>query len=134
MNISAPNRSFQVIHVLVPPSIANMALPLEEFVRGMVYKLEVNSHKNTPKMDDVPTFIIHIQKEVLELYKQFLEDRTDPNFEKELHDIANFAFLTGLSVKYEKNPDQMEMFNESDPGSPTAFRLDHKPMVDNLDD
>lgn len=122
-----------LIQVPTPSCLDDMAADLEEFVKGMVAKLAKNAHKDTPTREDVPQFILLMQGEILELYKQYLENRYDPNFNKELHDIANFAFLTMLSVEL-RDVNQMEMFNDGVARPKTESRLDNRPVVGNLDD
>ena len=92
----------QSITLVVPDSIEFMAPMLGRFFEGMVHKLDTNSHKEPPRKCDVTAFILKLQGEVLETYKQWLENKHDPNLLMELCDIANFAFLVTVSMAYEE--------------------------------
>jgi ubiquitin C-terminal hydrolase len=66
---------------------------LDEFAALMIEKLHKNKHKDTVKTHDVPAMMELLLREVGEFVRQYMEDREDPNLERELADIANFAFL-----------------------------------------
>ena len=63
------------------------------FCKIMMEKLEKNSHKRTVQESDVPAMLELLMKEVGEFIRQYMEDKNNPNLERELADIANFAFL-----------------------------------------
>lgn len=70
-----------------------MAPVLAEFFEGMIFKLEVNSHKNAIKEDDIDGLLAKLADEVQEFREQRIADARDPNVLSELNDTANFAFL-----------------------------------------
>lgn len=77
----------------IPPALKPMAPVLAEFFEGMIFKLEVNSHKNAIKEDDIDGLLAKLADEVQEFREQRLADARDPNVLSELNDTANFAFL-----------------------------------------
>jgi len=83
----------------IPESLTIYRGHLKEFFAGMMLKLDVNSHKNTPEMDDVPEVINKLLEEVQEFRDQLLKDPSDENTLVELMDAANFSFLAYIAVK-----------------------------------
>jgi hypothetical protein len=72
---------------------------LREFFQGMVYKLDLNAHKKTPDVTDIPSMVILLIEELTEFTKQFKHDKDDANTLIELFDTANFAFLIFLALR-----------------------------------
>lgn len=87
------------IVITVPNSLFKFHTPLKNFFDGMIYKLEINSHKQTPTSADIPGIIALMRKEIEEFEQQFDEDKADPNVLVELQDVANFAFLAYVALK-----------------------------------
>lgn len=87
------------VTIEIPDEIGYLSEDLEVFFNGMVHKLYKNKHKKPPDTCDVTRFILLMQKEILELHEQWINDKTDPNLSAELWDIANFAFLMNVSAK-----------------------------------
>jgi len=92
--------------VRVPPDIEWMAPHLRDFFQGMVAKLYLNRHKEPPRKMEGLRFLGLMQGEVAELARQCYEDQSSPNLFLELHDVANFAFLMGLSLRLEQEDAQ----------------------------
>ena len=95
------DRRFPVTELVVdvPECLNAYDLHLQEFVEGMVDKLAANSHKNTPVLDDIPGIIAKLREEITEFEEQQRDDPHDQNNFRELHDIANFAFLAAVAIK-----------------------------------
>jgi hypothetical protein len=91
----------KTITIQVPRSIAKYREFIEQFVNGMMYKLDVNSYKDTPTVKTVPTIIDMLLEEVREFNEQFYENRHDYNALVELMDVANFAFLAYIALEQE---------------------------------
>jgi hypothetical protein len=72
---------------------------LREFMQGMLFKLDKNSHKHTPETADIPKMVIMLLNELEEFQNQFETDKHDPNTLVELFDVANFAFLMFLALR-----------------------------------
>ena len=87
------------IVITIPNSLFKFHTHLKHFFDGMVYKLEVNSHKTTPTTADIPQIIDLMVGEIEEFAQQFNTDKTDPNVLVELQDAANFAFLAYVALK-----------------------------------
>lgn len=87
------------IAVQTPPSLSAFREHLKEFVTGMLYKLDVNSHKSTPTTDSIPDIIEKLRHEIVEFEEQLQEDMFDENSLLELMDISNFAFLAYVALK-----------------------------------
>ena len=77
-----------------------MDIALGNFVEIMGTKLWDNRHKKTVEEVDIPRMMELLMREVGEFIRQYMEDKTAPNLQEELADIANFAFLIYMaSVK-----------------------------------
>lgn len=87
------------IAVPVPPSLGDMRGELREFVAGMIKKLHLNSHKETPTCQDIPSMIEMLQGELQEFKDQLASDPSDENVLIELMDTANFAFLMFVALR-----------------------------------
>lgn len=82
--------------VSAPSRVNDMRPYLDRFVAGMLHKLEKNAHKRPPSPEDVFTFVMGMQKEVLEAFEQYVKNPDDENLFYELCDVANFAFLMAM--------------------------------------
>lgn len=76
-----------------------MVADFYDFAKVMMEKLEKNSHKRTVEESDVPAMLSLLMIEVGEFIRQYMEDKEDPNAERELADIANFAFLIYQAIR-----------------------------------
>lgn len=76
----------------------------------MVHKLNVNSHKDAIREDDVDGLLKKMQVEVQEFIDQRLADANDPNNLEELADISNFAFLLFAFLRAKGVKDMRERF------------------------
>lgn len=81
------------MNVLIPPALAVMAPQLQEFFDVMVHKLNVNSHKDAIRDDDIDGLLSKMADEIEEFREQRIADAADPNMLNELADVGNFAFL-----------------------------------------
>jgi hypothetical protein len=82
----------------LPPRLKHYAPELEHFFNGMVFKLAVNAHKDTPTRPQVPELIGGLMREMGELMEQIARDRFDPNSLQECFDTSNYAFLVYLAL------------------------------------
>lgn len=84
----------------IPPELSDMEDFLHDFFQGMVYKLEVNSHKQPPEGTDegLQQCLNLIRDETVEFELQILQDKTDQNALEETFDIANSAFIAYLAL------------------------------------
>lgn len=89
------------IEVEVPDSIKLWSPFLLMFFRGMLAKLDKNSHKQTPKLETLPRIMELLREEIEEFMVQLDEDRFDENSLIELMDQANFAFLAYVALRME---------------------------------
>lgn len=76
----------------------------------MIHKLNVNSHKDAVREDDVDGLLDKMAAEVQEFKEQRLADATDPNNLEELADISNFAFLLYAYLRARGVRDMRERF------------------------
>lgn len=112
------------IAVPVPPSLAHMREPLRLFFQGMIRKLDLNSHKDTPTVQDVPTMLTLLRRELEEFEEQMTIDPRDPNALVELYDGANFAFLIAMALRADGTPTLLEQFlNEHYTIDPATGRI-----------
>lgn len=81
------------MNVNIPPAISEMGPVLSEFFESMVHKLNVNSHKDAIRGDDIDGLLAKMEDEIREFREQRIADAEDPNVLEELADVANFAFL-----------------------------------------
>ena len=98
------------VTVKIPPAIANMAPQLSEFFDAMVHKLNVNSHKDAIREDDVDGLLDKLSEEIREFKDQRLKDSKDPNNLEELADIGNFSFLLYAFLRSRGIRDLREQF------------------------
>jgi len=89
------------IAVSVPPSLQKFREPLRGFFEGMVYKLHVNAHKQTPSRQHIHDIITLLRAELEEFEQQLEEDKSDTNSLVELQDAANFCFLAYVALRME---------------------------------
>lgn len=83
----------------VPPSLEQYRHLLEEFFIGMIHKLNLNSHKDTPAREQIEGIISLLRREIEEFEEQLAKDKFDPNSLVELFDTANFAFLAFVAMR-----------------------------------
>lgn len=88
-----------VIMVEVPESIEKYANLLGVFFSGMMYKLDKNSHKDTPTVASIPRIVDLLRGEIAEFEEQFFDNKDDENTLIELMDTANFAFLAYVALR-----------------------------------
>ena len=81
------------MNINIPPALSGMGPVLIEFFEAMLYKLNVNSHKDALRSDDVDGLLAKMEDEIREFREQRIQDANDPNILAELSDTANFAFL-----------------------------------------
>jgi hypothetical protein len=89
----------------LPPSLEMMEERLREFFQGMLFKLDKNSHKNTPEIKDIPGMVAMLLDELAEFNDQFRVAKDDPNTLIELFDVSNFAFLMFLALRNQGHAD-----------------------------
>jgi len=87
------------ILVQVPDSIAQYREHLQEFVKGMVAKLDKNSYKETPTKETIPKIMDLLRTEIREFEEQMDKDKFDENSLIELMDQANFSFLAYVALR-----------------------------------
>jgi hypothetical protein len=85
--------------VAVPEALEKYSDHLAAFFDGMLHKLNLNSHKDTPNREQVDGIVALLRAEIVEFEEQVAEDRFDPNSLMELHDAANFAFLAFVALR-----------------------------------
>jgi len=83
----------------IPKSLAQYNVDLHRFFTAMLVKLDKNSHKQTPVVDDVPRIIERLRSEITEFEEQFAADALDMNTLFELADVANYAFLADVAIQ-----------------------------------
>lgn len=81
------------MNINIPPALSGMGPVLSEFFEGMLFKLNVNSHKDALRSDDIDGLLAKMEDEIREFRDQRIQDADDPNILSELNDVANFAFL-----------------------------------------
>lgn len=98
------------IAVGVPPSLQKYRGHLRMFLEGMVRKLDLNSHKDTPTRPSVETLLSLMIGEKEELEEQLKNDKWDPNSLTETYDISNYAFLIFMALRNEGTLSDTEQF------------------------
>ena len=98
------------MNVNIPPAISEMGPVLSEFFESMVHKLNVNSHKDAIRGDDIDGLLAKMQGEIQEFRDQRVADAEDPNVLEETADIANFAFLLYAYLRSRGVRDTKERF------------------------
>ena len=88
-----------MINLPLPDSLDRYQNLLEEFFAGMLHKLHLNSHKDTPAREQIEGIIALLRREIEEFEEQLAEDKFDPNSLVELFDTANFAFLAFVAMR-----------------------------------
>ena len=83
----------------IPTSLGQYFHHLNYFFRGMIYKLDKNSHKETPTTKDIPAILDLLAEEIVEFEEQLAKDKFDENTLIELMDTANFAFLAYVALR-----------------------------------
>ena len=81
------------MNIAIPPALSGMGSTLNEFFEAMIFKLNVNSHKDALRGDDIDGLLAKMEAEIKEFREQRIQDANDPNILAELADVANFAFL-----------------------------------------
>lgn len=89
-----------MLYVMPTTQITNekMRDDLEHFVGVMIEKLNKNMHKQDIPLT-VPQMVELLTRELGEFLRQYMEDANDPNAERELADMANFAFLIFMKLR-----------------------------------
>lgn len=87
------------IAVPIPPSLSKYREFLREFFAGMVRKLDMNSHKDTPNKKDIPVMAGMLLGEMNEFLQQYGTDKFDTNTLIELMDASNMAFLMYAALR-----------------------------------
>lgn len=100
------------MNILIPPSLSSMAPQLQEFFDWMVHKLNVNSHKDAIRDDDIDGLLSKMAEEIQEFRDQRIKDPDDPNNLEELCDVSNFAFLLYAYLRSRGVKDMKERFIE----------------------
>jgi hypothetical protein len=98
------------IAIATPPSLQKYRSHLRSFFEGMVRKLDLNSHKNTPDKEQIETMLELLRAELTELEDQLKENRLSPNSLVETQDAANYAFLIFLALRRDGAPTDTELF------------------------
>lgn len=98
------------MNVHIPPAIQDLSPVLSEFFDGMIHKLNVNSHKDAIRGDDIDGLLAKMADEIQEFRDQRLQDAADPNILSELADIGNFAFLLYAYLRHQGVMDLKERF------------------------
>lgn len=98
------------MNVNIPPVLRSLSPMLSEFFDSMVFKLEVNSHKNAITDDDIDGLLAKLGDEIQEFREQRIADARDPNILSELADTANFAFLLYAFLRSRGVMDLKEQF------------------------
>lgn len=93
------------MNIDLPSSLTIYEERLREFFQGMLYKLDMNSHKKTPEITDIPGMTKMLLRELDEFIEQFNEDRKHANTVIELCDVSNFAFLMFLALRNQGTAD-----------------------------
>src|SRR4249920_3662780 len=87
------------ILVQIPDSIKQYRWFLQDFVKGMITKLDKNSHNNTPTVETLPKIMDLLREEIKEFEEQLAENKFDENSLIELMDQANFSFLAYVALR-----------------------------------
>lgn len=90
---------------MIHPSLIPYESRLREFFQGMLYKLDMNAHKKTPEVVDIPGMTEMLLDELNEFTEQFVADSRNVNTVIELFDVSNFAFLMFLALRNKGNAD-----------------------------
>lgn len=98
------------IAVAVPPSLQKYRGHLRLFFEGMIRKLDLNSHKDTPTRPAMETLFALLQGEIEELDTQIKEDQLDTNSLVETQDISNYAFLMFVALRNDGTLTETEKF------------------------
>jgi hypothetical protein len=70
-----------------------------QFNTLMKNKLARNAHKDAPTRESIEGMIQLMEKEIIELREQLIDDRKDPNALLEAVDIGNFALLIFIALR-----------------------------------
>jgi len=87
------------ILVQVPDSLRDWHPLLLDFFRGMIKKLDKNSHKKTPTVSSLPEIMDLLELEIDEFEEQINTNKFDENSLIELMDQANFSFLAYVALR-----------------------------------
>lgn len=95
------------IIIQIPDSLRQYHDLLHDFFKGMIRKLDKNSHKDTPVKESLQKIMDKLVEEIIEFENQIHKDRFNENSLIELMDQANFSFLAyvvlrGEGVKHEE--------------------------------
>lgn len=98
------------MNINIPPALKPHAPFLKEFFEGMLFKLNVNAHKDDTAKKDIPILIDLGLKELQELRDQLATKMEDPNTLAELFDMSNFNYLLFQFLRRQGVPDEREQF------------------------
>ena len=87
------------ILIQIPDSLRLHHTHLLKFFEGMIRKLDLNSHKDTPSVKSIPQILDDLQQEVIEFEEQMALNKFDENTLVELMDTANFAYLAYVALR-----------------------------------
>ena len=96
----------KILVVALPESLMKYDDMLTNFFEGMIAKLDINSHKNTPTIKSIPEIIDNLMEEVVEFEDQLARDKFNHNTLVELMDTANFAFLAYVALRLDGVKDE----------------------------
>lgn len=85
--------------VNIPVEVDKYRPYLRKFFEGMVEKLRVNAHKDTPNAKSVTLMMSKLREEIEEFEEQLALNKFDPNTLIELMDQANFSFLAYVYLR-----------------------------------
>jgi len=89
------------ILIQVPNSLSAYHTFLLDFFNTMIYKLDKNSHKDTPTKENLQGIMDLLLGEIVEFEQQVHQDKFNENSLTELADQANFAFLAYVALRLE---------------------------------
>ncbi len=87
------------IAIPIAPALQKFRIHIRDFIAGMVFKLNKNSHKETPDRLHIDSIIQLLREEIYEFEEQLKNDKFDENSLLELFDIANYAFLAFVALR-----------------------------------
>lgn len=98
------------IAVAIPPSLQKYRNNLRSFFEGMIRKLDLNSHKETPEREQVETMVELLKGELTEFEDQLALDKLNFNSLVEIQDVANYAFLIFVALRRDGTLTETELF------------------------
>ena len=89
------------ILIQIPDSLRQFHDLLHDFFKGMIHKLDKNSHKETPTAETLQNIMDLLVEEIVEFENQISKDKFNENSLIELMDQANFSFLAYVALRRE---------------------------------